>query len=256
MKHGLSFWLLFFSITSNNLWSQQPNQYLKGTVENETSKKGMSGVHVINLNNVTGVITNSVGAFEISVNINDTLYFSYIGYKPLKIHVTNDIMKFKNTKFQLTELAYALEEVVVRPYRLTGYLEIDVKNVPINRAGRYKISGLTNSGYEAGNRNKSSISKALSAIFNPSDYLYNLFGKKPKQMKKLKQMRENDEIKNLLSTKFNREVLIQLLNIKIFDIEEILRNCNYSDSFIKEANDLQILEAISNCYEEYKVLKL
>ena len=38
------------------------------------------------------------------------------------------------------------------------------------------------------------------------------------------------------------------------DIDEILRNCNFSESFIRTANDLQILEAISGCYEEYKIL--
>ena len=69
-------------------------------------------------------------------------------------------------------------------------------------------------------------------------------------------MREDNEIKNLLISKFDRQVLIQLLGIKRIDIDKILRNCNYSDTFMNEANDLQILEAISRCYEEYRVLKL
>ena len=69
-------------------------------------------------------------------------------------------------------------------------------------------------------------------------------------------MREDDEIKNLLASKFDRQVLMQLLQIERLDIDEILRNCNYSGTFIKEANDLQILEAISKCYEEYRVLQL
>ncbi|HAH54265.1 MAG TPA: hypothetical protein DCM02_02985 [Flavobacterium sp.] len=30
---------------------------------------------------------------------------------------------------------------------------------------------------------------------------------------------------------------------------------NYSNSFVKTANDLQILDAINGCYEEYKILK-
>ena len=68
-------------------------------------------------------------------------------------------------------------------------------------------------------------------------------------------MRADDEIKNLLVSKFDREVLVQLLGIKKIDLEEIIRNCNYSDLFIKESNDLQILEAISSCYEEYKVMR-
>ncbi|MDX1326677.1 MAG: carboxypeptidase-like regulatory domain-containing protein, partial [Arenibacter sp.] len=38
------------------------------------------------------------------------------------------------------------------------------------------------------------------------------------------------------------------------DIDDILSNCNYSQSFITTANDLQILDAISSCYEEFKVL--
>ncbi|MGY8914420.1 MAG: carboxypeptidase-like regulatory domain-containing protein, partial [Flavobacteriales bacterium] len=46
----------------------------------------------------------------------------------------------------------------------------------------------------------------------------------------------------------------ELLQIEKVDIEDILNNCNYSSSFIKTANDLQILDAISSCYEDFKVL--
>jgi len=38
------------------------------------------------------------------------------------------------------------------------------------------------------------------------------------------------------------------------DIDEILNKCNYSAEFIRAASDLQILDAISSCYEEYRVL--
>ena len=55
--------------------------------------------------------------------------------------------------------------------------------------------------------------------------------------------------------KFDREVLFQLLGVDRVDIDEILRNCNFSDTFIQQANDLQILEAISECYDEYKLLE-
>jgi hypothetical protein len=215
----------------------------------------MSSVHVLNLNTIVGSISNDKGVFEIEAKANDTLYFSYLGYKPLKVAVTQDMIKFENPKFKLTVLAYALEEVILQPYQLTGYLAIDVKNVPLNPAGRYQIQGLPSNGYEAGNRNRSSISKAVGALFNPADFLYNLFGKNPKQMRKLKKMRADDQIKNLLASKFDRQVLIQLLGIDLVNIEEILRNCNYSKSFIREANDLQILEAISGCYEEFKILQ-
>ena len=246
--------LLIFFTTA--LLGQQKSVLLKGKVKNDNSDEYMSSVHVLNLNSVEVGITNTKGEFESAVQAQDTLYFSYLGFKPLKVPVSNDMIKFGVPIFRLTQLSYALEEVIVRPYQLTGYLDIDVKKVPLNPAGRYNISGLPQSGYEAGNRNRSSISKALGALFNPADFLYNLFGKNPKQMRKLKKMREDDAIKTLLGTKFDREVLVQLLGIERYNLEEILRNCNYSNTFIKEANDLQILEAISGCYEEYKILKL
>ena len=86
------------------------------------------------------------------------------------------------------------------------------------------------------------------------DFLYNLFGKKPKQFRKLKLIKEDFRIKELLSSKFDRETLVELLQVEKIDLDEILRNCSYSESFILSANDLQILEAISQCYDEYKLL--
>ena len=105
---------------------------------------------VINLNKVEGTITNKDGEFEISAQVNDTLFFSYLGFKSIKIRVTNDLIKFQNSKIKLTELAYALEEVVVSPYQLTGYLEIDARNIPLSKTYRYNIPGLPTRGYEAG----------------------------------------------------------------------------------------------------------
>jgi len=247
------FLLLFFFIFSNGIIFSQ-NKNLIAFVENSSDNKPIPSVHVINLNQVIGVITDSKGKFEIPAKLNDTLYLSYLGYKSIKVRVTNDLLKFENSKIQLTELAYALEEVIVKPYQLTGYLEIDAKNVPVSKSYRYSIPGLPSRGYEGGSRNLGAFSKVINAIFNPTDFLYNLFGKNPRQLKKLKQMKEDYRIRELLSSKFDRETLEELLQIERIDIDEILRNCNFSDSFIETANDLQILDAISGCYEEFKVL--
>ncbi|UCD60679.1 MAG: carboxypeptidase-like regulatory domain-containing protein [Flavobacteriaceae bacterium] len=247
------FTLISFAGISQVNEAEQEAKEFQAVVINAQSSSPLESVHVINLNRVVGTITNSKGEFSINASVNDTLYFSYLGFKSQKIRVTNDMFKFKNTQIALTELAYALEEVVVKPYELTGYLEIDVKNLPINTSYQYSISGLSTS-YEAGSKNPSAVTKVLGSILNPADLLRNLFGKQPNQMKKLRQIKEDDDIRDLLASKFDRETLTELLQIDEFDINDILSNCNYSTSFIKTANDLQILDAISSCYEEYKVL--
>jgi hypothetical protein len=245
------FYTFFFIIFSQLILGQEK---VIGVIENDADSKPISNVHVINLNSIIGTISNNDGVFEINASVNDTLFFSYLGFKSIKVRVTNDLIKFKNSKIKLTELAYALEEIIVTPYKLTGYLEIDAKNVPISKSYRYNIPGLPSKGYEAGSRNPGALSKVFGAIFNPVDFLYNLFGKKPKQLKKLQLMKDDFRIRELLSSKFDRETLVELLQIEKFDIDEILRNCSYSESFIVNANDLQILEAISQCYEEFKLL--
>ena len=246
------FFFIIFILTTNYGLAQ--NQTLTGFVENAEDNSPIPSVHIINLSQVVGVISDKKGKFEILAKLNDTLYISYLGFKSIKVRVTNDLLKFKNSKIQLTELAYALEEVIISPYKLTGYLEIDARNIPISRSLRYSIPGLPSKGYEGGSRNVGAFSKIVNSIFNPADFLYNLFGKNPRQLKKLKQMKDDYRIRELLASKFDRETLKELLQVDKVDIDEILRNCNYSDNFIISANDLQILDAISGCYEEFKVL--
>jgi hypothetical protein len=256
LKKQILLWLALLSsvliFAQENAPVGQSDQF-GAIVINAQTDEPLESVHVVNLNQVVGTITNERGEFSIRAAVNDTLYFSYLGFKSQKIRVTNDMFKFSDTKIALTELAYALEEVIVRPYQLTGYLEIDVKNLPINTAYQYSISGLSKS-YEAGNKNPSAVTKVLGAILNPADLLRNLFGKKPNQMRKLRMIKEDNEIRDLLASKFDRETLTELLQLEKVDIEDILSNCNFSKSFITTANDLQILDAISSCYEDYKVL--
>lgn len=227
---------------------------VKGIVISTTTDQPLEGVNIVNLNQVVGVGTDDKGAFEIKAKANDTLHFSYLGYKSIKVRVTNDWLKFGATQIEMTELALALEEVVVKQLRLTGYLEVDVKQVPLKSNYRYSISGLSNRGYEAGNQSPNAVSKVLGAIFNPADFLYNIFGSKPNELRKLKQMKQDDQIRNQLASRFDREMLMVLLEVDRYDLDEIINQCNYSRDFIETANDLQVLDAISECYEEYKVL--
>ena len=68
-------------------------------------------------------------------------------------------------------------------------------------------------------------------------------------------MRKEDTVCDLPATKFDHETIAVLLGVDKKEIAEILERCNYSESFVKTANDLQIMDAISECYEEYKILK-
>jgi len=261
MKKYVLFILFFITLIG---WSQETiinekdstvvaSSVINGKVLNSSNNVVLENVHVVNLNSVKGTLTNEDGNFIMKAKVNDTLYFSYLGFKSIRVRVTNDWMKFGEIKIKMTELSIALEEVVVKPIELTGYLEVDAKLIPIYDDQRYRIAGV-GGGYEGGQGQSGAVTKVLSAIFNPADFLYNIFGKRPKQMKKLRQMKDDDEIRNLLQSKYDRETLMAVLQLEKIDIEEILNNCSYSKSFIRTANDLQILDAIGECYEQYRIL--
>jgi len=242
--------LLTFPITVHS----QIESLVKGKILDAANDKPIENVNIVNLNQVNGTITNKSGEFEIQAKTNDTIHLSYLGYKSIKVRVTNDWINFGNrTTIKLTELALALEEVVVNKLKLTGYLEIDIKQVPIQKNVRYSISGL-NTGYESSPKSPTMVTKVLGAIFNPANFLYNVFGKKSREMRNLRKIKEQDEIRNILSSRFDREMLTALLKVDKNDLELLVSECNYSSDFIKTANDLQILDAISECYEEYKIL--
>lgn len=250
MKKNLLFLFVFF-VGVNAVAQEEAT--IKGKVLNDATENPLENVNIVNLNKVIGATTNEAGEFAIRAAVNDTLYFSYLGFKSIRVRVTNDWLKFGDIKVKMTELGIALEEVVVKPVQLTGYVEIDSKIIPVYDNYRYRISGLS-TGYEAGSQQPGAVNNVLNAIFNPADFLYNVFGKRPRQMKKLRQMKNDDEIRSLLQGKYDRETLMAILQLERVDVDEILNNCNYSADFIRTANDLQILDAISECYEEYRIL--
>lgn len=257
MKNYIFFFtvLLFSTVLTAQDSQNTPKEshVIKGTVMNDANDAPLENVNIVNLNQVKGAVTNETGDFSIPAAVNDTLYFSYLGFKSLRVRVTNDWLKFGEIKIKMTELGIALEEVVVKPVELTGYVEIDAKLIPVYDNYRYRIAGL-DTGYEGGSTQPGAVGKVLDAVFNPADFLYNIFGKRPQQMRKLRQMKVDDEIRNLLQSKYDRETLMAVLQLERVDIDEILNKCSYSNDFIKTANDLQILDAISSCYEEYRVL--
>ena len=247
--------VFFFLLLSYTAFSQDIiDAKVTGTITNDNTNLPISNVNIINLNKVIGAVSNEKGFFELNVSANDTLLLTYIGFQSLKVRVTNDWIKNKTTKIQMTEKAIALEEIIIQPYYLTGYLEVDSKLIPVHENYRYSISGLQQ-GYETGEYSPNAFGRVMGSIFNPADMLYNVFGKKSTQLKRLKQMKKDDTVRNLLESKYDRETLATLLGVDKKDIADILERCNYSEAFIKTANDLQVMDAISGCYEEYKILK-
>ena len=118
------FTLLLFSLIATTTCAQDVVS-IRGTVENASDDSILENVNIVNLNQVWGATTDKKGEFEIRAVVNDTLFFSYLGFKSIRVRVTNDWLSYGTVKIKMTEIGIALEEVLVKPVTLTGYIEVD-----------------------------------------------------------------------------------------------------------------------------------
>jgi hypothetical protein len=226
---------------------------LRGQVIDNPNKEPLVAAHLFNLNSVIGTVSDENGMFELATTVNDTIYVSYLGYQSIKLKITNDLLKGNELVIELYEKTEQMDEIVINSYKLIGVLEIDAKNVPADKYSRIHINGMPQT-YEVGSRQRKEFNSPIDAIFRPIDYVYNRFGKSPNQLRKLKKLKDDDNLRNMLETK-NRELLMEYLGMSAEELNELLNECNYSDYFIKSANDLQLIEAVLLCYENHKAIK-
>ena len=238
----------------NEIVPRDSVKILKGKIIDVNDKTALQSAHIVNLNTAEGTITNTNGNFEIPAQANDTLHISYIGYQSIKLKITNDLLRGNELEIAIHEKTLDIDEVTVKAHNLIGVLEIDAKNVPMDKYSRIHIEGLPQT-YEIGRPKGKDYAGVGAALFNPIDFWYNKFGKKPKELKKLKKLKEQDNSRDMMEEKFSREILMDYMDMSRKELDDLLKECNYSNSFVRKVSDLQIIEAVLECYENYRAIK-
>jgi len=244
----------FHSYAQNETKKDSVAVSLRGKIISVTDKKPLESAHILNLNSVDGTTTNRKGLFEIPAMANDTIYISYVGYQSIKLKVTKDLLKGNELEIAIHEKTAIIDEVTVKAHDLIGGLVVDAENVPLDKFNRIHIDGLPQA-YEIGRPQAKKYNSGLNAIFNPIDFWYTKFGKKPKELKKLKKLKEADELRGIMEEKFSREVLMDYMDMSRKDLNDLLKECNRSDRFIRKASDLQVIEAVLQCYDNYRAVQ-
>lgn len=154
---------LSFIYMTNLMATNQQSANLKvvGVITDETGEK-LIGVSIVEKGTTNGTVSNIDGKFELHVNPNAILIFTYIGYKPQSVKIT----KQENLRIALQENSRSLDEVVVVAYgtqkkaNLTGSVSSvkfdDVASMPVANTtnilqGRMAGVVLTSNGAQAGN---------------------------------------------------------------------------------------------------------
>ncbi len=138
-----NFFLIAFVLLQMPLWSQD---YFSGPITGKVvqGNRSVPDVHVMNITSQRATITNALGNFSINANVGDSLVFSAVQLERRTIVVTAALMESKSLVVYMEVLVNVLDEVVLRPFDLSGDLEIDLNNTPREKVYVAATLGLPN----------------------------------------------------------------------------------------------------------------
>ncbi len=145
-------------------FSQEMNfRTLKGKVI--AQGKDITGVVVRNINTQKATITDENGNFEIAAKQNDSLIFLAVQFKNKIVPITPEIFNTNFITVPLEEFVNELDEVVVRPYDLTGDIDKDLQNLKLEKDVSAEALGLPNADVKIITQSERKLQEADSGKF-------------------------------------------------------------------------------------------
>lgn len=245
MKFFSYIFLLGFILFSSTYLKAQEIFNLHTVVLNAKDSTPTGFVHIINTSTHYGVVADYNGEFNFNVMENDTLKLSAIGFETAKIAVKKNL-----SAIFIHPKNYDLDEFTLIPYKnfeefKQAFADLDLPDTTIQMNPSifmfdedlyfYRGSGGFGIVIEGG------ISK-----------LYDYFSKQGKSKRRYEELLARDRYKSYLAEKFNNETIRKATYIEddvtLNDLKEF---CDFSDEFIANSNDYEIIKQIQDCYKEY-----
>lgn len=244
MKQLLCLFLLFIPIFS----FAQNRVEIDGKI-NVPLNAEASGIAVYNLNSRQGTVTDDYGAFSIEVKLNDSLSISSVQYEPFVVIIDQGVIDTKTLTIAVREAVTQLDEVIVRPYDLSGNVSVDVEKVAttsnsLKMSSRQIVTSDPSYGYDESTplertmndpflRNGIQFVNIFKAIFKNDDRGKKNVSRQPVDM--------DVQIRKM----YNDEFFQEYINIEKEKINEFIfyaeRN-GLSNELLQKGNELDLIE--------------
>jgi hypothetical protein len=196
---------------------------------------GFSDLLIVNINSGKGIYGKPDGTFEITVNKNDEIKISCVGFKTATITVKDSVYKpVYHIKVYLQLLSFIIDHpVVIRP-------------APTFREIEQQRSKIGSHVY------KPMINNPADAFFHPISALYQLFSRREKEKEAYIALLNQKELEDA-----QKEILRYLIDSGLFELREdeldrFLSFCSLNEEFVKQASLYEITEAFKACYIRLK----
>lgn len=263
--------LLFISISPTLLAQDIERVKVFGKI-NAPAGDDLEGINVYNISAQKGTITNAAGEFEIEIATNDRLKITALQYQSFTVIVDKGILAQKKMNIYLNSAVNELEEVIVRPYDLSGNINADVKKIHT-----YSIANDWDLSYEnmeygynftpdaqtkiEGNAaedalNQHNLKNGADIIGLVRGAVSLLFPEKEKISPTERLMKGNELNKNLRQ-RFSKEFITSTFGIpqdQAVDFLYFVQEDGLNQNLLKPENEMQLIDFLFKKSEAYKKL--
>jgi len=242
-------------------------KYIKGKI-NVPAKDDPENISIYNKSSAKGTLTDETGNFKIFAAVDDTLTISSIQYSDFDVVVDKEVFDNKTMTIYLKESVSILDEVVVRPYDLTGDLKEDAGNIktltmqPITKSSKSIVYGYTG-GQEYAADGQTSPEKALmdQSYFRYGLNFVNLFKllveteEGSSSSKRSYQEKGKGNLKEIYSNNFFQTYL-KIPREKINDFIDHAEQNGLDEPLLKKGNEMELIQFLVDTSRSYRENKL
>ena len=251
IKVGFFFLLAFNSADING----QTVYALEGRLFNQKDSSFVPASNVYTMPGNKGNMSDPNGYFYMEITEEDTLYVTTIGFKKYKIYCA-DLIHNKDFRIHifLEPKIYQLETFNVLSSLTYEEFKDELLDLPLAEEQIVDFNipwewyGYTNLPASGG------FGLTFNGIFSS---LYDKHGKEGKQRREIAKVEANQGIQDFIFSKYNPYIIQRATGI--VDEDEIIRfmeYCQFSDYFIVNSTEQEMINALAKKYEVYKSLDL
>ncbi|MEB8347348.1 carboxypeptidase-like regulatory domain-containing protein [Flavobacteriaceae bacterium KMM 6898] len=203
---------------------------LEGRVLNESGD--VAATHVMNTTTNRATITSVEGFFKIAAHLNDTLVFSAVQFKKKEVVVTQSILQSKSLFITMEDALTELDEVVVRPFYLSGDISKDLESLETEPVVTASTLGLPNAYVIPMTQTERILNEATTGGgIVPLNPILNGISGRTKMLKKRLEIEEKYARTDRVRAFFSDSLYVQNLKIPITKIDDFMYFCEADIAF-------------------------
>ena len=218
-------------------------QVFSGSIIDSESKESIAKVYVENTTRNLITESDKNGHFEIFTHIGDTLVFSSIGYFWAKHVVTNE----NHLTFHLTPQIYDIGTVT--KFFPFSYEELTLRVLNMKPTNDSLQLNLSHEPFlPVNNHQPGQLSYALTGAITD---IYNTTNRHARNAIKAAELLSHKENILIMNKKFNKAMVVEMTHIPDAYFDKFIAFCNFSDDFLVNTSDFQIIMTICWQYERF-----